>query len=156
MIVFTVHKAANVGKTFLEGAHVQPDRAGTVCLAQFLALLADKHERHPTAAIMFQMVERTADAVQERREVEIIRDDSFRSCGKVFFIHDAPPFGRYLLADRLNFSEDTGRPFFVRFQKLVKRIIGSFYVYLRYDIRFIDANGILFFFHAKRRCRTYV
>jgi hypothetical protein len=157
-VAFTVHKAAIMQPERLSRRSAYPACTGPVRYASRSSwhTLAHEHERHPAAFVLLRWSSVQPTAVQERREVEIVRDYGFGSCGKVFCMHLCAPFGRYLLADRLNFSEDTGRPFFVRFQKLVKRIIGSFYVYLRYDIRFIDANGILFFFHAKRRCRTYV
>jgi hypothetical protein len=102
-------------------------RAGTVCLAQLPAPIADEHKRHAPPLVLLHMIERTPDAVQERSKIQIVRDDGFGSCGEVFFRHDAPPFGRYLQADRSIFCGRDRKAFFITVLKTCQEILLYFY-----------------------------
>jgi hypothetical protein len=84
LFLLAIHKTADVEKTFPEGAHIQPHRAGAVRLAKLMHTLANEHERHAAAVIALEVVQHAPARVQKRREVQIVGDNGRGSFTEVF------------------------------------------------------------------------
>jgi hypothetical protein len=84
LLVFALHQAAKVEKTLPEGAHIKPDWTGAIRLPKLTHPIPYEHERHPAPIVSLYVVKLTAHAVQERRQVQIIRDETGSGLGVVF------------------------------------------------------------------------
>jgi hypothetical protein len=73
--LFAAGQATDKGKTVLEGSHIQPYRAGSICFPKFPHPLTNEHERYSPPVIALHMVERATDAMKERGKIQIVGDD---------------------------------------------------------------------------------
>jgi hypothetical protein len=68
-----------------KGAKVHMHRASPICRPQLPHPLTHEHERHPPTFVLLDTVERATDRDEERGEEEIVGDEGWACCWKVFW-----------------------------------------------------------------------
>jgi hypothetical protein len=67
-----------------KSAEVHMHRPGAIRLPQLPHALTHEHKRHPPTFVLLDTVERAADRDEERGEEEIVGDEGWACCWKVF------------------------------------------------------------------------